>query len=302
MSVDRTCAKTILPGRIIDSIREAETLLRDAHVTDTPRLEAEVLLADALNIGRAQLIASYSSQLGDPERTQYFSRVNRRARGEPIAYITGEKEFMGFTFRVDARALIPRPETETLVEQATDMIRANECGSAAILDIGTGCGCIAVSLALLIPDASIHATDVSADAIELARHNAERHRVDGRITFHVGAFYTALPEALKDSFDMIVSNPPYVSDAEYEALDETVREFEPPAALRGGADGLDIFRAVAAGASDYLKRKGVLAIEIGERQAGRAAEILERAGGLAAAGVVRDLTGRQRVILGLRTE
>ena len=295
-------AETMNADRIIDSIMEAETLLRDARITDIPRLEAEILLAGTLGIGRSRLIASYFDDLGGPERNEYLSLVMRRTRGEPIAYITGEKEFMGFAFHVDPRALIPRPETETLVEQVLATVRADKCGNARILDIGTGCGCIAVSLALLIPAASIHATDVSAGAIELARRNAGRHRVGARISFHVGDLYSALPESLKNSFDLIVSNPPYVSDTEYQSLDKTVREFEPSIALRGGNDGLDVFRALVARASDYLDHHGWLAIEIGEHQSDNAAEILERTDSFSATRLVRDLTGRQRVIMGMKTE
>ena len=302
VDADSTFAKTISSGGIIDSIMEAEALLREADVTGTPRLEAEVLLADALGIGRAKLISSYSSGLGGPERTEYFSRVTRRARGEPVAYITGEKEFMGLKFRVDFRALIPRPETETLVEHVAEAVRANECGNGSILDVGTGCGCIAISLARLVPGASIHAADISAGAIELARSNAERHRVGERVTFHLGNLYSALPQSLRDSFDLIVSNPPYISDTQYRALDGTVREFEPSIALRGGKDGLEVFRAVAAGAADYLKFNGWLAIEIGERQADMAAEIIERTGRFVVTGFVRDLAGRQRVVKGRRKE
>jgi release factor glutamine methyltransferase len=297
-----TSGEAPVPGRIIDSIMEAEALLRDAEVTDTPRLEAEILLANVLGIGRAKLMASYGSTLGDSERTEYFPLVMRRARGEPIAYITGEKEFMGFSFRVDGRALIPRPETETLVEQVVETVRANECGGGTILDVGTGCGCIAISLALLIPDAFLHATDISSGAVELSRYNAERHGVDDRVTFHVGNLYSALPEAPKNSFNLIVSNPPYVSDAESAALDKTVKAFEPHVALRGGEDGLDVYRALVAGAADYLARNGWLAVEIGERQADRAAEIIERTDGFVVARLVRDLTGRQRVIMGLKTK
>jgi release factor glutamine methyltransferase len=295
-------SENALAARIIDAILQAERSLRNSGVTDTPRLEAEVLLADMLGIERARLIASYSDQLSEPERTEYLARIARGARGEPVAYITGTKEFMEFTFRVDGRALIPRPETETLVERAVEMVRTGERKADCILDIGAGCGCIAVSLALLLPHASVYATDISEGAVALARQNAERLRVGHRTTFYVGGVYSPLPDSLKNSFDLIVSNPPYVSDAEYRSLDRGIREFEPPAALRGGADGMDVFRRIAAGAADYLVRGGVLAVEIGESQAQAAAGILERTEGLAVAEIVRDLTGRQRVIIGRRTE
>lgn len=295
-------SENALAARIIDAILQAECSLRDSGVTDTPRLEAEVLLADLLGIERTRLIASYFDQLSERERTEYLARIARRARGEPIAYITGTKEFMGFAFRIDSRALIPRPETETLVEHVVEMVRAGECKADCILDIGTGCGCIAVSLALLLPHASVHATDISEGAASLARQNAGQLDVGHRTTFHIGDVYSPLPESLENSFDLIVSNPPYVSDAEYRSLDRGIREFEPPAALRGGADGLDVFRRIVAGAADYLAPGAALAIEIGENQTQTAAGIVERTGRLALAEIVSDLTGRQRVILGRRTE
>ncbi len=295
-------SENALAARIIDALLQAERSLRNSGVTDTPRLEAEVLLADLLYIDRARLIASYSDQLSEPMRAEYLARIARRARGEPIAYITGTKEFMGFAFRVDRRALIPRPETEALVERAVEMVHTGECKADCILDIGTGCGCLAASIALLLPNSTIHATDISEGAVVLARENAERLGVGDKIGFHVGDVYSPLPEFLKNSFDLIVSNPPYVSDAEYRSLDKCISEFEPPEALRGGADGLDVFRRVAAGAGNYLTPGGVLAIEIGENQAQAAAGIFERTEGLSAAEIVRDLTGKQRVIIGRRTE
>jgi len=266
--------------RIIDAVIEAETALRASGVTDVPRLEAEVLLADLLGVGRAALIASYTR--GMEPRAEYFSRISMRLKGEPVAYIIGTKEFMGFAFRVDRRALIPRPETETLVCHAVEAARAN--GTRTIVDMGTGCGCIAVSLALLLPEADIHATDTSVDALDLARYNAELHCVDQQVMLHSGNIFSALPLSLRGRVDMIVSNPPYIS------------EFEPSIALRGGIDGLEIFRQIAAGAADILSCGGILAVEIGESQGESAAEILENTASFANVKTVCDLAGRTRVI------
>lgn len=295
-------AGTSFPERVIDAILEAEARLRTSEVTDTPRLEAEVLLADTLGIERSRLIASYSEQVAEKTHVEYFARIMRRAHGEPVAYIIGKKEFMGFSFRVDRRALIPRPETETLVERVLEMASAGECGCGSIADIGAGCGCIAISLALLLPDASVHATDVSEDVINLARLNAKQHRVGRRLAFHVGDACSALPDSLKSRVHIIISNPPYVSDAEYLALDRGIREFEPPLALKGGRDGLDVFRQIVVGAPDFLVPRGLLAVEIGETQAETATDILASTGIFAVTGIVRDLSGRQRVIIGRKTE
>ncbi|UCD58994.1 MAG: peptide chain release factor N(5)-glutamine methyltransferase [Candidatus Hydrogenedentota bacterium] len=295
-------ARAVFPTRIIDAVLEAESLLRDANVTDTPRLESEVLLADLLGIGRAKLTSSCFEWLRASDLSEFLSRIMRRVHGEPVAYIIGKKEFMGFEFRVDNRVLVPRPETEILVEHVLEMVQGGTCGGGNILDMGTGCGCIAVSLALLLPHASIHATDISEGAVALALYNSERHRVSGKITFYVGNLFSALPDALVSSIDVIVCNPPYVSDAEYLGLDGSIREFEPSVALRGGRDGLDPFRRIAGGAADYLVRGGVLAVEIGENQADKATDILERAENFEVIEIVRDLAGRQRVIIGRKTK
>jgi release factor glutamine methyltransferase len=290
------------PERIIDIILYAERLLRNSRITDTPRLDAEVLLADLLGVNRAKLAASYFDQLREPERSEYLSRISRRVREEPVSYIIGKKEFMGFLFHVDRRALIPRPETETLVEHTLEMVTAGECGGKTILDVGTGSGCIAISLALSLPRARICATDISANAVELARHNAELHRVDDRITFYVGNVYSALPDASRGSFDLIVSNPPYVSDAEFLELDRGITDFEPAGALRGGSDGTEVFRQIAAGAVEYLAPRGALAVEIGESQAEPTVEILKHTAGILVEEIVHDLAGKPRVITGRKIQ
>ncbi len=283
--------------RNIDALIEAETLLRDSAGVDTPRLEAEVLLADLLAIERTELIASYSRPF--EASREYFSRVRRRIQGEPIAYITGAKEFMGFTFSVDKRALIPRPETETLVALIVEAFPSDT--AATIVDIGTGCGSIAVSLALLLPHSSLHAVDISKDALALARENAERLGVNRRITFHLGDACSALPRSLRGRVDAIVSNPPYITDAEYATLDPGITDFEPSAALKGGADGLEVFRSVAAGATRHLAPGGLIAIETGSNQAETAADILAHTESFGEIMTVTDLSGRKRVVTGRKT-
>lgn len=286
--------------RIIDTILYAERILRNSRLTDTPRLDAEVLLADVLGVDRAKLAASYLDQLNEPIRSEYLSRISRRMRGEPVSYIIGKKEFMGFVFHVDRRTLIPRPETETLVEHVLEMVKKGECSSATILDVGTGSGCIAISLALFLPRSRIYATDISANAIELAQYNAQLHRVHQRMTFMVGSVYSPLPDSLRGSFDLIVSNPPYVSDAEFPNLDRGITDFEPAEALKGGPDGMETFRQLAAGAPDCLVQSGVLAVEIGEAQAEPASKIMRDTTALIVEEIVRDLAGKPRVIIGRR--
>jgi release factor glutamine methyltransferase len=200
---------------------------------------------------------------------------------------------------VDRSTLIPRPETETLVERVIETFGQN--AAATVLDIGTGCGCIAIALALLMPFSELHATDVYSDTHDRARKNAENHGVSHRITFHAGDLYSALPDSLKGRVDAIVSNPPYISDAEYAALDAGVREFEPPAALRGGADGLNIIRRIIAGSPDYLVEDGILAVEIGADQEQAVADIFRENGSFSSIQTVCDLAGHPRVITGKKT-
>jgi release factor glutamine methyltransferase len=278
----------------VDAVLEAESLLRSAKVTEAPRLEAEALLADLLGIERARLIASYPEPIENPDA--YLSLIRRRIAGEPFAHITGKKEFMGFTFCVDRSTLIPRPETETLVECVLGAIGKD--AAPTVLDIGTGSGCVAISLALIMPCSSLHATDIGPEPLARAQYNAKNHGVNHRIVFHAGDIYSALPDSLKGRADAIVSNPPYISDAEYSALDASIRKFEPPAALRGGRDGLDVFRKIVAGAPDFLARDGILAIEIGANQAEAAADIFTQNGSFSKIQTVPDLAGRPRVIMG----
>jgi len=284
------------PSKIIEVITEAETRIRKAGLDETPRLDAEVMLSDLLDLGRAQLIAAYNDELDEKCGAEYSARIERRLQGEPVAYITSKKEFMGCVFHVDSRALVPRPETETLVEHVVGLIKSGDCDGRIIADIGAGSGCIAISLALLLPDTRVHATDASRDALELTRKNAELHGVTDRIVVHEGNACSALPDSLRSSIDVIVSNPPYISDADYLALDRGIREFEPSMALKGGPDGLDVFRLIAAEAGNFLKSGGFLAIEIGYDQAEGATAILQETGSFTPPKIIPDLAAHLRVI------
>jgi release factor glutamine methyltransferase len=285
------------PKSISDAVNAAHSMLQNAGITDVPRLEAEALLADVLGMDRAKLLASSSGPIHN--LTEYFSLIRRRIGGEPFAYITGNKEFMGLDFSVDGRVLIPRPETEILVELVIEKIGRD--AGAMIIDIGTGSGCVAISLAVFLPHAFIHATDISSNALFLARENAARHNASERIMFSEGSVYSALPDSLKGRVDIIVSNPPYISDDEYAALERGIIDFEPQQALKGGADGLDVFRKIVAGAPDYLNDGGMLAVEIGETQAADAAAIMEDCGDFSRVEAISDLSGRPRIVTGIKS-
>lgn len=257
-----------------------------------PRLEAEVLLASALARNRLWLYTNFDAPLSDEERTRIREFVQRRRNGEPSAYITGEKEFWSRSFEVNPKVLVPRPETETLIDLVLREMKRYE--APRILDLGTGCGVIGITLACEIPGAEILATDISAEALETAGRNAERHSLSDRISFAAGDGFSPL-EGRSDGFDAIVSNPPYIRSADIERLESEVRDFEPRLALDGGPDGLGFISRLVSEAPRHLKRGGLLAFEIGFDQAPLVIDLLQRTGAYATVRIARDLAGVERV-------
>lgn len=257
--------------------------------TDRPHVEAELLLAYLLDQPRAYLWAHPEAALTPQQATDYATCVQRRAAGEPLPYITGQIEFFGLMFTVTPDVLIPRPETETLVEAALAWLTAHS--DAVAVDVGTGTGCIAVALAVHAPSLRLYATDISPAALRVARANAERHDVAERITFLEGDLLMPLPEPV----NLIVSNPPYVADNEWDALPLSVRQ-EPRLALLSGADGLDAIRRLLAQAQPRIVPGGLILVEIGERQ-GVATQALARAAfPRADVSILSDLAGKDRVL------
>jgi release factor glutamine methyltransferase len=241
------------------------------------RTDAGVLARAILGWTTAQWLAHVQDIAPPGFATELNAAIARRARHEPVAYITGQREFYGRDFRVTPDVLIPRPETELLVDAALKLFRQPSAVSrqpARIIDIGTGSGCIAVTLAAERPNAIIVATDISAAAIAVARGNAARHQVDGRITFVEGSLFAGLT----GGWDLVVSNPPYVSENDRETLAPDVREFEPGLALFGGDDGLDVIRELVPAAAQALNPGGSLLMEIGAGQADEVKKIVEQAG------------------------
>lgn len=259
---------------------------------DSPRLTAEVLLAHALATARVRLYMDLDRPLTRTELAAYRSLVERRTAGEPTQYLTGQKEFYNHPFRVDPRVLIPRPETELLVEAV--LRELPEEAPARLLDVCTGSGCIAVSLARERPSASVWATDLSPGACELARLNAEALEVGSRVSVLEGDLFAPLPEGAR--FDVVVSNPPYVMSGEIPNLSAEVRR-EPRMALDGGEDGLAILRRVIPEAREWLKPGGLLALEIGEAQ-GAAVLALLREAGYERVRIEKDLERRERHAFG----
>jgi release factor glutamine methyltransferase len=256
----------------------------------TPRLDAEVLLAHVLGVSRARLLADSAETLDPAALGRYESLIRRREALEPVAYLTGRREFWGRNFVVDRRVLVPRPETELIVELALHWARTRGRPPESIADIGTGSGCLAVTLALECPAARVVATDLSPDALGVARINVERHGVAERVTLVQGDGL----EPLREPVDLLVSNPPYTILAE---VDENVRRWEPQLALDGGlGEGFAIPARLIAGAPAYLRPGGALLMELAAWQGDRARAAAWAAFPAAAIEMRRDLAGLERVL------
>jgi release factor glutamine methyltransferase len=271
-----------------------EGAARLARVSDEPRREAEVLLGAALGRPRAWLLANAGERILDCEATdRYEALVTRRALGEPVAYLLGAKEFWSLPFAVGPGVLIPRPETERLVECALAHLSADR--SCGVLDLATGSGAVALAIAAERPLARVLATDLSEAAVDTARTNAARLGLDQRVAVHAGDWYA--PVAGR-RFDVIVSNPPYIAAAD-PRVEPAVRRYEPPQALFAGAEGLEALRAVVGGAPGHLVPGGWLLVEHGDTQGAAVRELFE-AGGFEQVQTHRDLAGRERCTEGRR--
>jgi len=262
---------------------------------DSPRLSAQVLLAHALGCDRVQLYTQFDKPLGPDELGRYRELVKRRLAGEPVAYLVGSQEFWSLPLAVDPRVLIPRRDTEAVVEVVLESV-GDRAAPLSVADIATGAGPIALALARELPAARVTATDASAAALEVARLNAERLALADRVELREGDLLAALPDTAR--FDVIASNPPYVRRGEIEKLAAEVRR-EPRSALDGGEDGLDVIRRLVAGAGERLAAGGLLAIEHGFDQ-GEAVRGLMEGAGFTAVETRRDMAGQPRVTFGRR--
>lgn len=273
-------------------------LLRDATArlsatSPTPRLDAELLLAHALGWPRARLVAERAHAPAPEQAAAFAAMVARRAALEPVAYIVGHREFYGLDLLVTPATLVPRPETELLVELALEEARRRGAGPSAltVADIGTGTGAIAIALAAHLPSAVVYATDLSAAALAVAARNVERHGLGGRVRLLHGDLLAPLPEPV----DLLVSNPPYTILAEVEP---NVRAHEPRLALDGGPDGAAIYRRLLASARERLRPGGAVLLEIGAWQGELVAGLVREALPSLAVTVHQDLAGLDRVVLG----
>jgi release factor glutamine methyltransferase len=258
------------------TLREALTvaaarLASDEHLRPTATRDAELLLLHTLQIPRVTLIAHPDRELSASQRTAYENSIARRLHHEPIQYITGQQEFYGLHLHVTPAVLIPRPETEHLVEAVLKLLPTNK--PLKIADIGTGSGAIAIAFAAHLPQAEITALDISTDALAVAATNAREHNLAGRIRFLQSDLLSALDREA-ETFDAIVSNPPYVAEADRATLHPQVRDHEPATALFAGETGLDIYRRLIPQAHNALKPNGLLALEIGHDQQDAIASLL----------------------------
>lgn len=278
---------------ILDVIRWATGYLQGKGI-DSPRLTSELLLSHILQCRRIDLYKNFDRPLISEELSAFKSVLARRLKHEPVQYIVGETEFMGLRFRVDSRVLIPRPETELLVESSLKRLASYE--APAVLDIGTGSGCIAVSLAVHNRDCRIEAIDVEQGALEVAKENAHRNDVADQITFrqmNVLSGSGALPSS---AYDFIVSNPPYISATDSLDLASEIRDFEPMIAASDGADGLTFYRLIAREGNRLLRDSGGIAVEISYSQSAEV-PLLFRESGFDVEDVIADYGGIDRVVI-----
>ncbi len=259
-----------------------------------PAIEAEMLLRFVLGIDRAQLYTHWDGTIAAAAWEQYRARLDERAGGRPVHYIVGEREFMGLLFAIDERVLIPRPDTELLVEHVVAWVRDH--GGSRLVDVGTGSGCIAVSLAHVLPHVTVYAADLSPDALDVARANAARHGVIERIHFVQGDLMRSLPPDLAGRIDAVASNPPYVPRDQAFLLSREITAFEPEQAIFVPGDGTEMHRRLIEMAPRWLRPGGLLAMEVGAGQAPTVGDAVEDAGGFDHVALLPDPVGIERVV------
>ena len=274
-----------------DVLASAARRLADAGI-DTPLLDAQSIMASVLGCSRLDLIAHPNRELTEPQSEEFLSMLNRREARFPLAYLIGKREFHGLEIDVTPDVLVPRPETETLIDVCVVSLWG---GRTTVVDVGTGSGAIAIALARNLPDARVYAIDNSAAALKVARANVEKHQLSDRVTVLQGDLLRPLRNA-GVAFDAIVGNPPYVPTAEIENLQPEIRLYEPRSALDGGADGLDVYRRLLPDALPLLDEGGFVAVEVGLGQADAVRSIAVGCG-YHTIETARDLAGIERVVV-----
>lgn len=267
-----------------------------SSISDTPRLDVELLLQKCLgDVDRIYIHMNLNKELTNEQEEKFLSMINDRLNGRPIAYIVEHREFMGLDFYVKEGVLIPRPDTETLVEEIIDLCKDKEVN---ILDIGTGSGAITVSLAKYLPKANLISFDIADIPLEIGKKNAISNGVEEKIKFVKSDLFSAIKD--KDvKFDVIVSNPPYIRKSDMDTLHTQVKDYEPYNALEGGVDGLDFYRNITEQSHLYIKQDGILAYEVGHDQAQDVAMIMQN-NGYTNIYTKKDIQGIDRVVIGFK--
>lgn len=267
---------------------------------DSPRLSAELLLTHVLGLSRIELYTLFDRQVEPAKLEILRGFVKRCGEHEPVAYLVGRCEFYSLPLKITRDCLIPRPETELLVERAIEFVR-KRTDAGYVLDLCTGSGCIAAAIAKSCKDCSVIATDICDKALAVAAGNIESLKLTEKIKLLQGDLFSPIIEGLDQTkFDLIVSNPPYVSEAEFENLDKNVKAYEPRGALYGGIDGLDIYRRIAADVGNFLKPDGALMLEIGYRQGDEVRKLLDSAAIFRVIRIDKDLSKNDRVAIAHR--
>ena len=283
--------------RALELLNWSTNTLKD-HEIENPRLNAELLLGCSLNLGREELYMRLHGELKEGEKRTLEKLIQRRILGEPLQYILGHQEFWSIKFKVDPRVLIPRPETELLVEQSLSILSEKSFKqNPSVLEIGTGSGAIAIALAKEVKEIFLVATDISRDALVLAKENAKSAGVQDQVQFVNGDLFNPVRRSKeRRPFDLILSNPPYIIRSEIGSLAKEVRDYEPGIALDGGEDGLEFYRHLISQAPSYLREGGWLLLEVGQGQAEMVAKQIKGSGAFLKPQILPDLAGIERVV------
>lgn len=275
-------------------LKEGASILKEAG-SPSAYLDAQILLCHIAGLSKVDIIRDRDKSLGEDISERFFQLIEERKMGKPIQYITGHQEFMGLDFYVHENVLIPRPDTEILVEKVSQLLKNKE--NLEIADVCTGTGAIAVSLAYYIPDSFVYASDISHHAVECCRRNIDKHGLESRMKLLQGDLLEPLfEEGLEGRLDALVSNPPYISKNDMETLPLSVRGFEPHLALYGGGEGLDFYIKILKDAARLLKKGGLLAFEIGYDQGPALTKLIEDKGSYRDIRIEKDLAGLDRVV------
>ncbi|MGB2698133.1 MAG: peptide chain release factor N(5)-glutamine methyltransferase [Candidatus Zixiibacteriota bacterium] len=287
---------------LLEALNSGVKFLKERGIGN-PRSSAEILLCSILDLSRVDLYLNKDQVLNEKDKRKLDEFLEERASGKPLQYITGSTEFLDLEFKVDPRVMIPRPETEILTLSVIDHFKKikKENQPLKIIDLGTGSGVIAITLAVNLKESLIYATDISEDALKLASDNATKHKVEERIEFNSGDLLQPLENKnIQNSVDCIVSNPPYVKDDDSESLSKEITDFEPRVALFSGDDGLNFNRRIVKECHKYLKRDGLLALEVGWEDGDRLDDFIQSGGLFHEIETIKDLAGIKRIVTALK--